>query len=274
MHVTALTTYPIKGCYRVPRDRAMVCPWGLDGDRRWLIVDAETGMAITQRDDPALTALRPLVTAEGGLLVRAEGRPDLLVSEPVDAPAQEVTVWQFTGAAARAGETADAWLTEALDRKVHLVWLDDPRRRAVKPPHAWPGDVVSFADGYPLLAANAGSLAALNDWLAEDGSPEWPLPMERFRPNVVISDAPAWAEDDWVGRRLRIGEVTFHVPEPCGRCVVTTTDQETGERGREPLRTLGRHRNIGQKLLFGVNLTPENPGEIAIGDAVTVIAGS
>ncbi|GAA1809054.1 MOSC domain-containing protein [Luedemannella flava] len=270
MQVTALTTYPVKGCYRVDRRRAHVYPWGLDGDRRWLIADRETGAAVTQREISALTVLRPTLAADGRLTITAPDRPDLVVPEPVDGPPQEVTVWSFTGAAARAGEAADAWLSEVLDRKVRLVWLDDPTRRTIKPPYAWPGDVVSFADGYPLLLANTASLAALNDWLAEDGSPEWPLPMERFRPNVVVTGAPAWAEDDWVGRLVRIGEVTFRVPEPCGRCVVTTTDQETGERGREPLRTLARHRSIGQKLLFAVNLIPEGAGEIGVGDPVTV----
>ena len=270
MLVTGLTTYPIKGCYRVARQQARVHPWGLDGDRRWLIVDAATGEAVTQREVAALTSLRPSLAADGGLTIAAPGRPDLVVAEPADGPAQTVTVWGFTGAAARAGGAADDWLSDALDRRVRLVWLDDPTRRVIKPPYARPGDVVSFADGYPLLLANAASLDALNDWLAEAQSPQWPLPMERFRPNVVVSGAPAWAEDDWVGRVLRIGGVSFRVPEACGRCVVTTTDQETGERGPEPLRTLARYRSIGQKLLLGVNLSPESPGEIAMGDPVTV----
>jgi uncharacterized protein YcbX len=86
-----------------------------------------------------------------------------------------------------------------------------------------------------------------------------------------VEGAPAWAEDGWVGGRLRIGEVTFRAPKPCGRCVVTTTDQETGARGHEPLRTLGRHRNIGGKLLFGLNLIPDATGEIRVGDEVEVV---
>jgi uncharacterized protein YcbX len=146
--------------------------------------------------------------------------------------------------------------------------LDDPTRRAVNPVYARPGDVVSFADGYPLLLANVASLAMLNDWLAEAGSPEGPLPMTRFRPNLVIEGAAAWAEDAFVGGRLRIGSVEFRVPKPCDRCVVTTTDQETGVRGKEPLRTLGRYRNVDQLLMFAVNLIPDGTGTVAVGDAV------
>ena len=268
MRIGALYTYPVKGCYRLEHDGARVEPWGLAGDRRWLVVDLD-GTALTQREVPGLGQIRPTPTT-GGLVVRAAGRPDLTVPEPRDGEPTEVTVWGDRVRAAAAGAAADDWFSETLDRKVRLVWLDDPTRRAVDPRYALASDRVSFADGYPLLLANAASLDALNDWLAADGSPEWPLPMTRFRPNVVVTGAPAWAEDAWVGGRIRIGEVTFRVPKACGRCVVTTTDQETGERGREPLRTLARYRNVDQQLLFAVNLIPDGPGYIRVGDAVEV----
>jgi len=158
-----------------------------------------------------------------------------------------------------------------LDRKVRLVWLDDPTRRVVTQAYGEPGDRVSFADAFPLLLANTASLDALNGWLLESGSVEGPLPMARFRPNVVISGAPPWVEDDWTGRRIRVGEVTFRVVKPCGRCVVTTTDQETGERGHEPLRALARHRRVGQELRFATSLIPDGPGTIAVGDPVEVL---
>jgi uncharacterized protein YcbX len=270
VHLAAIHTYPIKGCYRVEHERATVEPWGLAGDRRWLIVDAATGRALTQRVQPALTQIKPEVAAGGGLVLRTPDLPDLAVPEPVDGPPMDVTVWRFTGPAARAGEAADDWLSEALDRKVMLVWLDDPTRRAVNPEYGRPGDVVSFADGYPVLLANAASLAALNDWLVEDGSPEWPLPMARFRANLVVEGAPAWAEDGWLGRRVWVGGTAFRAVKPCPRCVVTTTDQDTGEQGDEPLRTLARHRQSDLGLLFAVNLIPDATGTVAFGDAVDI----
>jgi hypothetical protein len=96
--------------------------------------------------------------------------------------------------------------------------------------------------------------------------------MTRFRPNVVVTGAPAWAEDDWVGRRLRIGEVTFRAAKACDRCVVTTIDQETGEKGRQPLFALGRHRRTEQGLLFALNLIPDGTGGIRVGDPVLTLA--
>ncbi|HEU4422691.1 MAG TPA: MOSC domain-containing protein, partial [Pilimelia sp.] len=230
----------------------------------------ETGTALTQRDIPAMVLIQPLARAGGGLVLRTPGMPDLDVPEPAGVDLVDVTVWKDTLAASPAGTPADDWLSAALDRKVRLVWLDDPTRRVVNPEYGEPGDRVGFADGYPLLLANAASLDAVNGWLVESGSIEGPLPMTRFRPNVVISGAPPWAEDEWVRGRIRIGGVAFRVAKPCDRCVVTTTDQETGERGHEPLRVLGRHRNVGQKLLFGVNLIPDAQGPIAVGDPIEV----
>ncbi|MFD0821985.1 MOSC domain-containing protein, partial [Micromonospora zhanjiangensis] len=153
-------------------------------------------------------------------------------------------------------------LADLLGPEVRLVWLAEPTRHQPRDdrPDADArldaGDRVSFADGYPLLLANSASLAQLNDWLAESGSTEGPLPMTRFRPNVVVDDAPPWAEDDWTGRRLRIGSAVFQVADGCDRCVVTTTDQETGVRGKQPLRILAERRKFGRDLLFGQNLVP------------------
>ena len=267
MFVSAIHLYPVKGCYRTTVEQATVEPWGLAGDRRWLIVRPDTGVALTQRDLPALTQIRP-VLGEGGLLLA----PSVPVPAPTDGELVPVTVWSSVVVARLASRQACAYLTAVLGRPVWLVWLDDPTRRAVDPSYAQPGDRVSFADGYPLLLANTASLDALNDWIAESGSLEGPLPMTRFRPNVVISGAPAWAEDAWTGGRVRIGGVSFRVPKACGRCVVTTTDQETGDRGREPLRTLARHRNRDQSLLFATNLIPDGVGSIAVGDPVVALS--
>jgi uncharacterized protein YcbX len=265
--VASIHTYLVKGCRRLNHDRAQVEPWGLAGDRRWMVVDPE-GHHVTQREAARLALVHPVPRPDGGLLLRTAGMPDLDVPEPTDRQLVDVTVWRSTLAASLAGEAADAWLGEVLDRKVRLVWLDDPTRRVTDPEYGQPTDRVSFADGYPLLLTNAASLDALNGWLLEGGSPEGPLPMTRFRPNVVVSGADAWAEDGWLGRRVRIGGVVFRVVKPCGRCVVTTTDQETGERGHEPLRVLARHRNVDQQLIFGMNLIPDGVGSIAVGDPV------
>lgn len=267
MRVMSIHTYPVKGCYRLDHREARVEPWGLAGDRRWLITNADR-VALTQREETGMTGIRPEIVGSS-LVLRSVGHPDLVL--PTEAgDLDEVTVWASTIAASRVGEAADAWLSGVLDREAHLYWLDDPTRRMVDPAFGIAADRVSFADAYPLLLANSASLNALNGWLATDGGAEGPLPMTRFRPNLVIDGAVPWAEDDWLGGRLRIGTVTFRAVKPCARCVVTTTDQDTGERGREPLRTLARHRNVQQKLLFGLNLIPDGTGTVATGDEFLV----
>ncbi|GAB3138713.1 MOSC domain-containing protein [Micromonospora sonneratiae] len=271
MRLASIHTYPIKGCHRLDHDGASVEPWGLAGDRRWMILD-EDGVGVTQRETTRLTALRAQVRP-GGLELRAAGLPTVELPEPVDGDQVEVRVFRSTTPlpARFAGPTADEWLGELLDRKVRLVWLGDPTVRPVNPRYGEPGDRVSFADGYPVLLANTASLDVLNGWIRDSGSEEGPLPMARFRPNLVVDGAEPWAEDDWLGRRLQIGTVVFRAVKPCDRCVVTTTDQETGQRGREPLRTLGRHRNVDQGLLFGLNLVPDGTGEVHVGDEVRLL---
>jgi len=278
MRLASVHTYPIKGCYRLDHDGARVEPWGLAGDRRWMIVD-EDGVGVTQREATGLVAVRPELRP-GGLVLRAAGRPALELTEPADGDPVEVRVFASMPAApARtAGPAANDWLSGLLDRKVRLVWLGDPTRRAIPEEIGLvePGDRVSLADGYPMLLANLASLDAVNESLLASGSAEAPLPMTRFRPNLVIAGAEPWAEDGWTGRRIRIGPVAFRVAKPCGRCVVTTTDQETGERGREPLRVLARHRNINQRLVFGQNLVPDvgpagEPARLAVGDPVELL---
>jgi uncharacterized protein YcbX len=270
MHVASIHTYPVKGCYRQDHDTAEVEPWGLRGDRRWLVVDSD-GRMLTQREEPRLAVVHPSYVDNGALLLRTPGSADLVVAQPVDGEPVEVTVWRTTVTATLVRE-ADEWLSRVLDRKVSLIWLDDPTRRPVDPRYARPTDRVNFADGYPLLATATASLDAFNGWLLESGSPEGPLPMTRFRPNVVVSGSDPWDEDRWLGRRIRIGAVEFRAPKMCSRCVVTTTDQETAERGDEPLRTLARYRNINQGLMFGMNLIPDGTGRIAVGDPVVLLS--
>jgi uncharacterized protein YcbX len=264
MQVASIHTYPIKGCYRVDTAAADVEPWGLAGDRRWLIVDPATGVGLTQRDLTALTRIRPVPTPSG-LVLRTAGKADLDVAAPVGGGREAVEVWRERLKAARAGAAADAWLSAVLGREVRLVYLDDPEQRGVDPAFGSPGDRVGFADAYPLLLANEASLDALNGWLDD------PLPMTRFRPNVVVSGFPAWAEDAWIGGRVRIGDMVFRAPKPCDRCVVTTTDQETGQKGREPLFTLAKFRRYPAGLLFAVNLIPDGVGRIAVGDPVAPV---
>ena len=269
MHLASIHIYPLKAARAVDLEEAFVEPCGLAGDRRWLLVDEE-GRFISQREESSLA--RVVVTCEPGRIrVSADGRTGLVIAEPpAGAALIKVRVWSDALLAAAAGPEADAWFSAFLGRQVGLVHLDDPTRRPVDPQYGRNGAVVSFADGFPLLLTSTGSLGDLGDWLAADG--EIPVPMTRFRPSVVVSGAPAWAEDGW--RRIRIGAVPFRVAKPCGRCVVTTTDQITGERGRQPLKMLGQRRRFGNELVFGQNLIPDSGGVLRVGDPVEILDAS
>jgi hypothetical protein len=264
--LTYLATYPIKSCYRVETHSADVEPWGLAGDRRWLIVD-DNVKVITQRDWPALGRIQPK-PGPHGLLLRAPGMADLMVPFPDSSPINVEHFHHQWFAAVPAGDRADQWISARLGRTARLVYLADPTQRPIEPGYGLPDDRVSLADSYLLLLTSTASLDAVNEWLVEGG--DEPVTMTRFRPNVVVSGSPAWAEDDWIGRRITIGGVSFRIPQACVRCVFTTIDPETGEKGRQPLSVLGRHRRFASGLLFGVNLIPDTQGKIAVGDEAFV----
>ncbi|MFJ7279707.1 MOSC domain-containing protein [Kitasatospora sp. NPDC098663] len=280
MQLTGLHVYPVKSMYRLSPDTAAVEPWGLAGDRRWMLADA-TGRFVSQRENAALGQIRPDLLPDGTLSLTAPDGSRIEVPAPAVAagdPLAEVEVWGTRFRAAEAAKEAHQWIAEHLG-DYRLVHLDDPHARPADPAYAEPGTTVSMADGFPLLLATTASLERLNELIAaEHPDGHEPLPMERFRPNVVVGGAEPWAEDGW--RRIRIGDLTFKAVKPCGRCVITTTDQESGERrGPEPLRTLARHHRLLKKAAFGQNLIPERPagttgdvlGTLRVGDRVEVL---
>ncbi|MGC9535778.1 MOSC domain-containing protein [Streptomyces sp. UG1] len=267
----SIHVHPVKACRGTAHSEAAVEPWGLAGDRRWMLID-DGGKVVTQRQQPrlALAAAEPL--PGGGVRLTAPGMDPLTVPVPGSAGTMPVELFRDKVEAVLAeDDAAHVWYSTYLGLRARLVYMADPGScRPVDPEYALPGETVSFADGYPLLLTTTASLDALNSLIAQgDHAHEGPLPMNRFRPNVVVSGTAAWAEDDW--SRISIGEVTFRAAKKCGRCVVTTTDQTTAERGREPLLTLGRHRRLGGRLLFGQNLVPLSTGTIRVGDPVAVL---
>lgn len=266
----SLHIYPVKSCHRVDLDTATVQPWGLRGDRRWVVVD-EAGLQRTQREVPRMALIRPGYTADGNLLLRAPGVPDLELAPPSRAQGAEpvvVTVWRYTGPAAGAGARADAWFSEILGLPSRLAYMDDTSVRPTNPKFSLPEDRVSFADGYPLLLAASASLDALGGWIAGMGGEG--VPMTRFRPNVVVSGTTAWAEEGW--KRVRIGEQVFRVVKPSARCVMTTVDPEEGRfAGQQPLKALRKFHRDGADVNFGMNLVPDTVGPLRVGDAFEVL---
>ncbi|GAA3829366.1 MOSC domain-containing protein [Streptomyces chiangmaiensis] len=264
--------HPVKALRGQAPHEAVVEPWGLAGDRRWALID-DTGRVVTQREHPHLALAAAELLPGGGIRVSAPGLDPLSVAVPD--PFGGTTTAKWAGdkiETVPADREASAWFCTYVGEGVTLVHLDDPavRRPIHDPPFGRPGETVSLADGYPLLLTTVSSLDALNSLIEQGDRPEeGPLPMNRFRPNVVVAGTEPWAEDDW--QRIAIGEVVFRVAKLCGRCVVTTTDQATAERGKEPLRTLARHRRVGERLAFGQNLVPQSHGTVRVGDPVTIL---
>ncbi|HTJ68386.1 MAG TPA: MOSC N-terminal beta barrel domain-containing protein [Actinospica sp.] len=270
-YLASLHIYPVKSCHRVDLETAELEPWGLAGDRRWLVTD-EQGQMRTQRVLPRMALIRPTYAAGGGLRLSAPGMPDLElppVARELGAEAVTVTVWRFTGKVAGAGPEADAWVSSFLGQPSRLVRMDDTSARPTNPAFSLPEDRVSFADGYPLLLASAGSLSALADWIVEMGGD--PVPMTRFRPNVVVDGTAPWAEDSW--QRIRIGDQVFRVVKRCDRCVLTTVDPELGRfAGQQPLKALRKHRREDKAVFFAMNLIPDTTGRLSVGDEFEVLA--
>ncbi|WP_209020458.1 MOSC N-terminal beta barrel domain-containing protein [Nocardioides sp. 1609] len=278
--VTSLRRYPVKSCRGEELPTATVRPWGLDGDRRWMLVD-DTGAAITAREVNRLLLVHPQLTGTG-LRVEAPGGgaggvapAPLEVATPDPGRQVPVSLWSSRFTAAPAGAEADAWFSEVLGTGARLVHLDDPTRRPTTPNYGDEGDVVSLADGYPLLLTTEESLAAVNDQvLASAPHGREPLPMTRFRPNVVVAGAAAWREDDW--RRIRIGDVVLRAVKGCARCVITTIDPDTAVREKQPVAAMARIRRFDNKTWFGTNLVPDLPVgaggvRLRVGDEVEVL---
>jgi uncharacterized protein YcbX len=271
--IASLHVYPVKGCRGVGLTHANVAVTGLAtqsvGDREWMVVD-EDGRFLTQREHPRL-ALVVAAAGKRGLRLSAAGVPELDVRDDARAPSREVVVWRSTVLGADCGDAAAAWMSRWLAHPVRLVRFDRARPRDCNREYVGDsGAHTLFADGYPVLVVNAASLAELNARLAGRGHPA--LPMDRFRPNVVIEGLPAFDEDHV--DTIAIGAVVLRLVKPCIRCQVTTTDQATAQVGVEPLPTLGEFR-MNAKLggvAFGVNaiVAEGEGGSIATGDAATI----
>jgi uncharacterized protein YcbX len=262
IRVSALCFYPVKACGGTSLARASAERRGLRYDRRWMIVDGD-GVFVTQRTVPRL-ALVDVRLSQEALVLSAPGMPDLEVPVDADGPRRRVRVWRDEVPAVDCGGEARAWISRWIDADASLVMMPDDVERPVNPARARPGDVVGFADSYPVLVASTSSLDNLNRRLPD------PVPMARFRANIVVSGAAAWAEDSWT--RIAIGRAAvLRVAKPCDRCVVTTVDPATGEKGVEPLRTLSAFRKSGNEVLFAMNCIPEVEGEVCVGDEVTVL---
>jgi uncharacterized protein len=261
LRLTGLVIYPIKSARGIALQESVVDAFGLRYDRRWMVVNP-SGEFLSQRTHPRLALVTPEI--DGDLLrISAPEMPPLeLPLRPMDTVRSRVAVWRDICPASWLGEDAAGWFSEFLNCACSLVHMADSVVRPADPEFAPPGTRVSFADGFPFLLISEESLADLNRRLTE------PLPMNRFRPNLIVAGGDAYVEDQW--QSIEIGQIPMRVVKSCGRCVVTTTDQSTAERGKEPLRTLATYRHREGEVMFGQNVLHEVGGRLAVGDPVVV----
>lgn len=271
--VTSLHIYPVKSCGGLLLDQTTLDARGPAFDRRWMIVSDDGGdpaRFVTQRELPRLALIQPELTADE-LILRAPGMPEMKL--PLRARTQrlmDVVIWRDTCQATNEGSPVALWLSEFLGARVQLVRMAAHEVRPVDPAYAREPAQVGFADGYPLLLISQGSLDDLNDRLRARGKS--PVPMNRFRPNLVVDGCEPYAEDTW--RTIRIGGVTFDLVKPCARCATTTVDQGRGAvpDAQEPLATLATYRRgANGGVMFGQNIIHHSTGRLEVGMPVEVM---
>ncbi|HTP13221.1 MAG TPA: MOSC N-terminal beta barrel domain-containing protein [Bacteroidota bacterium] len=267
IELTQITIYPVKSCKGMNLSKAMLSPFGLENDRRWMVV-GEDGTFLSQRTFPTLALVEPTLTP-GFLQLQAPGTGSVEIPRESNnqKPAQ-VRIWDDSCTATDCGDDAASMLSDFLKVRCRLVSMSSEFSRAVSPKYSTKKDQVGFADAFPLLLISSASLRDLNDRL------DLPVPMNRFRPNLVVSGCEPFAEDTW--EHVAIGPLTFRVVKPCARCTVPSVDQSTGVAGKEPLTTLAMYRKLeGGKIYFGQNLVNEQKsGELIQGNEVIILQAS
>jgi uncharacterized protein len=254
VHVAALYVFPIKSLRSVSVESWPVEARGLRHDRRWMLVDQE-GVFMSQRSDPRLALFDVSFTPQGLRVANAGQSVEVPLTS--EGPNLEVEVWGVRCQALEvSGEVSD-WFSRQLDMPCRLVYMPDDSRRNAGSEESGPDALVGFADSDPILVASQASLDDLNSRLPA------PVPMLRFRPNVVLEGVHAFAEDEIP--QIELDGLLLRRTKRCGRCLVTTIDIETGERGTEPLRTLSAYRTFGRHACFGSYFVPESEGTIAVG---------
>jgi uncharacterized protein len=262
--LTEIWIYPIKSLGGIRLDRATVREKGLSSDRRWMLID-HAGVALTQRTHPTMALFK--VTIDGEQLSITYTKDQKTVSSTEirmsgTPPGKRITarIWDDDVQVQEVDPTISAWFSRHLRSTCKLVAFPEASPRPVDPRYSVHNEHVSLADAYPFLIIGQGSLNDLNKRLQE------PVPMNRFRPNFVFTGGEAFIEDMW--RDISIGNIRFVAVKKSDRCVLTTVNQDTAEKGQEPLRTLSAYRKVENKVYFGQNLIALDEGEVAVGDPV------
>jgi uncharacterized protein len=255
--------YPVKSLGGISVDTAIAEERGLQYDRRYLLVD-ETGIFITQRDYPMLALLKLSFTENGFNVLNTKNSSHTIIPFESDSKKNvTIAIWDDVCNAVQVNQDLDNWFSNALDKKVSLVYMPDDEKRIVEKTYINEDHIVSFADAYPFLIIGKSSLDDLNTRLVN------PIPMNRFRPNLVFTGGNAYEEDNW--KDFKIAKAEFKAVKPCARCVITTTDQNTAERSAEPLKTLANYRKVNNKIMFGMNVVCNKTGVVSVNQTIELL---
>ena len=261
LKVSALSIYPVKSCRGIKLESTRVENFGLQHDRRWMVVD-ERGVMLTQRKLAKMCLIKTVLTATGIELSTATMQP-LQVMVPTKVYTGQVKVWDDVCNASDAGDVAADWLSRFLQTPCRLVFFNEDETRQVDLNYANKGDKTAFSDGFPLLLISQASLDDLNSRLDN------PITMERFRPNIVVEGCQPFAEDSW--KKIKIGNIIYRLVKPCSRCVIPSINIDTAEKEKEPTKTLITYRKRDNKIFFGQNVIAETNGIINVAMPVEII---
>ena len=265
MYLKDIYVYPIKSLGGIRLEHAILREKGLQYDRRWMLVD-ESGRFLSQREHPQMALLQSEVSDQG-IRVYHKQKPSTATTVPFEPSSRKkrmVTIWEDQVEAQLVDQSISNWFSNVIGQSCELVFMPSSTRRTLKPKYAVNGEAVSFADGMPYLLISQASLDDLNSRL------DHPVSMDRFRPNIVVGGGTPYQEDDW--SNIKIGNARFKITKPCARCVVTTINQTSAEKSREPLKTLATYRKVGDEVMFGQNMIRLSGDQIQVNDPVVAIS--
>jgi uncharacterized protein YcbX len=262
-NLSELYIYPVKSLGGISVKEAEVTDRGLKYDRRWMLLDS-TGKFLTQRTHPQMALIKVDVSKDT-LFFRNIKNTDQFsvgINETISKKIS-ATIWNDQVELLQVNTIADEWFSQNLNTRCKFAFMPEETKRLVDESYAQNNEITNLSDGYPFLIIGQASLDDLNSKLAEK------IPMNRFRPNLVFTGGLPFEEDTM--KKFSIGGITFYSVKPCGRCVVTTINQNTAQKSEEPLKTLASYRTFGNKINFGMNLLHKGSGTIKIGDEIIII---
>ena len=262
LQISELTIYPVKGLRGIGVMETEAMEKGFRYDRRWMLTHP-SGQFISQREMPILALIHTAIIGESLVITHKESSIMVpLSSDNYSGLNVKVQVWDDTVEAQVVGKNFNEWFSDILHTNVSFCHQPESGAREVEKKYG-ANSMVSFADGYPYLFISETSLSDLNSRLDK------PVPMNRFRPNIVVAGSEPFEEDTW--GRLSAGDAIFHCLKPCARCQVPTIDQDTAEMGKEPSKTLATFRRQDNKILFGMNAVIERGGIVKVGDVISLL---